>query len=79
MTIDQQILLDNVKAASEALAAAHARALEAVAKATQENRAARAQAIRAADDAGVPRELIAAAAGLSWPVSRQRWSQLRNG
>ena len=39
----------------------------------------RSAAICAADDAGVPRELIARAAGLQWPMSRQRWSQLRGG
>lgn len=40
---------------------------------------ARATAIGAADDAGVPRDLIAEAANLSWPVRYQRWSQLRKG
>jgi len=44
-----------------------------------EARQARAAAIRAADDAGIDRALIAEAAGLTWPMSRQRWSQLRNG
>ncbi len=39
----------------------------------------RADAIRLADDAGVPREEIAEAAGVGWPVSRPRWSQLRAG
>jgi hypothetical protein len=60
---------------SQALREAHQRAVAAYADA----RARRAEAIRAAEDAGVPRADIAAAAGLQWPMSRQRWSQLRKG
>ena len=60
-----------VKQAAAAMAAAESARLEA--------RQARAAAIRAADDAGIDRALIAEAAGLTWPMSRQRWSQLRNG
>jgi hypothetical protein len=53
--------------------------MDAATKAHTEAFQARAEAIRAADDAGVDRAEIAAAAGLSWPMSRQRWHQLRNG
>jgi uncharacterized membrane protein len=67
----------------EAFREAHRAALTAArqrtADARNEARQRRAEAIRAADDAGVPRELIAAAAGLQWPMSRQRWSKLRTG
>jgi len=42
-------------------------------------KAERAAAIRAADDAGVPREAIARAAGAKWPQSYSGWSQLRGG
>ncbi len=41
--------------------------------------AARRKALVEADDAGVDRELIADACGLQWPLSRNRWSQLRRG
>jgi len=45
----------------------------------QEARQRRATAIRAASDAGIDKELIVRSAGLKWPVSRQRWSELRKG
>jgi len=70
MTEDQQRLLDAVAAVGDRIAKANDMVRDA--------RRARAAAIRAADDAKVPRELIAAAAGVQWPMSRQRWSQLRN-
>jgi len=79
MTDTQQAkLLINVRTAARAMETAHQAALQAVKDATSKARAARSAAIRAADDAGVPRELIADAAGLRWPMSRQRWSELRN-
>jgi len=75
-----QQLLDAVRATSaavtDAIDATH-QAMRQTAQATSAARKARADAIAAADDAGVPRELIAAAAGLQWPMTRQRWSQLR--
>ena len=48
------------------------------ARATRQAQKHRAEAIRAADAARVPREDIAAAAGLKWPMNRQRWSQLKH-
>ena len=59
----------------EAFRVAHEQTREA----RQDARTRRAEAIRAAEDAGIPREAIAEAAGIQWPVSRQRWSVLRRG
>jgi len=69
--VDESRLLEEVRSAAETI-----RISENVAREARERRA---EAIRAADDAGVPREDIAAAAGVQWPMSRQRWSQLRLG
>ena len=79
MTDTQHRLLEDVRAADANMSTVHAQALANVARVTAEARQARAAAIRAADDAGIDRALIAEAAGLTWPMSRQRWSQLRNG
>ncbi len=68
-------LLSDVRESSEQMKAIRRDYQEATMEASRR----RAAAIRAADDAGVPRELIAEAAGLSWPLSRQRWSDLRRG
>ena len=84
---DAARLLDAVRAASADVEAAQGatramlrealrRATREAAEASNAARARRAEAINAADDAGVPRDQIAAAAGLKWPMSRQRWSQL---
>ena len=82
MTQDQTHLLNAVRAAAGTVTAAEVARLETmqqIAEDSQKARQARAEAIRAADDAGIPRQLIAEAAGLAWPMSRQRWSQLRHG
>jgi hypothetical protein len=42
-----------------------------------EARKRRATAIRAAEEAGISKEVIAAAAGLQWPMSNQRWWSIR--
>ena len=53
--------------------------MEELSAARERARLSRADAIKAADDAGVPREEIAEAAGVGWPISRSRWHQLRSG
>ena len=40
---------------------------------------ARGSAMAAAEALGVPREDIVKAAGLSWPMSKQRWSEAKQG
>ena len=64
-------LLQAVRKAAEKMDAA---ALERVS-----GRVERGQAIIAAEAAGIQREEIAEAAGLKWPMTRARWSQLRRG
>ena len=86
MREDQNELLEQVRLSADGMRsvevehnAAMKRAMQEVSEARLQARRRRAEAIRAADDAGVPREAIAAAAGLQWPMSRQRWSVLRKG
>jgi len=64
-------ILDALREVAQVIADADAAAID--------GRRRRSELIRAADGAKIPREKIAAAAGLRWPVSRQRWSVLRRG
>ncbi|MDR1213850.1 MAG: hypothetical protein LBK54_07205 [Propionibacteriaceae bacterium] len=82
----QAELLAAVRAGAEGMAEAERaratairRALLEVADTRRRATLRRAEAIRAADDAGIPREAIAEAAGLKWPMTRQRWSKVRQG
>jgi len=56
-----------------------AEAMEKAQEAAVAAKEARRRALVAADDAKVPREEIAGACGLQWPLSRARWSQIRRG
>ena len=72
---EKQQLLQAVEDATLAIVPARAEAKRLM----DEARLARAAAIRAADDAGVPREEIAKVAGAKWPMSSAAWSRIRRG
>jgi hypothetical protein len=81
MTVDdttKQQLLAAVRAARRAMEDAARRVLDAQAD-QRRARSQRGQAVTAADDAGIDRDEIAKAAGIDWPVSSGRWSQIRAG